>query len=146
MFQLGRCVPLVFISVCLHIIGVLLSVHHVQPVIHRHMPSTCSVCSAGPCTAPHRVSSASFSGQDDTPPCRQCCASTHTAAHLNSYCWMILLILLDLVQLVDVHVGHQVDTLHPLVPQHLVVGIQTSLLLRSPCKIAKPYDNPFWEN
>ena len=39
MFQLGRCVPLVFISVCLHIIGVLLSVHHVQPVLHRHVPA-----------------------------------------------------------------------------------------------------------
>ena len=26
------------------------------------------------------------------------------------------------------------------------VGILIFLLLRSPCKIAKPYDNPFWEN
>jgi hypothetical protein len=26
------------------------------------------------------------------------------------------------------------------------VGILIFLLLRSPCKISKPYDNPFWEN
>jgi hypothetical protein len=26
------------------------------------------------------------------------------------------------------------------------VGILILLLLRSPCKIAKPYDNPFFEN
>jgi hypothetical protein len=28
----------------------------------------------------------------------------------------------------------------------LLVGILIFLLLRSPCKIAKPYDNPSWEN
>ena len=27
-----------------------------------------------------------------------------------------------------------------------LVGILIFLLLRSPCKISKPYDNPFWEN
>jgi hypothetical protein len=26
------------------------------------------------------------------------------------------------------------------------VGILIFLLLRSPCKISKPYDDPFWEN
>ena len=28
----------------------------------------------------------------------------------------------------------------------VLVGILIFLLLRSPCKISKPYDNPFWEN
>jgi hypothetical protein len=27
-----------------------------------------------------------------------------------------------------------------------LIGILIFLLLRSPCKITKPYDNPFWEN
>ena len=31
-------------------------------------------------------------------------------------------------------------------PNFFLVGILIFLLLRSPCKISKPYDNPFWEN
>ena len=31
-------------------------------------------------------------------------------------------------------------------PQFFLVGILIFLLLRSPCKISKPYNNPFWEN
>jgi hypothetical protein len=31
-------------------------------------------------------------------------------------------------------------------PNLFGVGILIFLLLRSPCKITKPYDNPFWEN
>jgi hypothetical protein len=32
------------------------------------------------------------------------------------------------------------------VPDFFLVGIIISLLLRSPCKITKSYDSPFWEN
>jgi hypothetical protein len=28
----------------------------------------------------------------------------------------------------------------------LLAGILIFLLLRSPCKISKPYNNPFWDN
>ena len=31
------------------------------------------------------------------------------------------------------------------VPDFFLVGILIFLLLRSPCKISKPYENPFWE-
>jgi hypothetical protein len=32
------------------------------------------------------------------------------------------------------------------VPKFFLVGILIFVLLRCPCKIAKPYDNPFCEN
>jgi hypothetical protein len=31
-------------------------------------------------------------------------------------------------------------------PDLFLVGILIFLLLRSPCKISRPYDNSFWEN
>jgi hypothetical protein len=47
----------------------------------------------------------------------------------------------------------QLFKIHPFPPKNRIVprifwgvGILTFLLLRSPCKIAKPYDNLFWEN